>query len=144
MRLLSAEEHIKKLDEELKKLQNNQGHNSQNQSNVASSSRGDKDVEELRKDLRDKLDVINKKLNNLQSETDHHDQEIGYLKDILSQTDRNSEGVQAEETNGEGFKTDLSDLRKRIEEVSDREKKDVKNLQDEIANLKLQLKSLKD
>lgn len=74
MRLLSAEEHIKKLDEELKKLQNNQGHNSQNQSNVASSSRGDKDVEELRKDLRDKLDVINKKLNNLQSETDHHDQ----------------------------------------------------------------------
>lgn len=74
MRLLSAEEHIKKLDEELKKLQNIQGHNSQNQSNVASSSRGDKDVEELRKDLRDKLDVINKKLNNLQSETDHHDQ----------------------------------------------------------------------
>jgi hypothetical protein len=35
-------------------------------------------------------------------------------------------------------------LRKRIEEVSDKEKKDVKSLQDEIANLKLQLKSLKD
>ena len=41
-------------------------------------------------------------------------------------------------------KEEAEALKKRIEEVSDKEKKDVKSLQDEIANLKLQLKNLKD
>ena len=54
------------------------------------------DFGDLKKDMKDKLDIINQKLKNLQSETDHHDQEISYIKDMLDQNDKNNEEITVE------------------------------------------------
>ena len=88
--------------------------------------------------------MINKKINNLQSESNQHGQDISYLKDHLGQAD-NSDGNAGSLDANEAKKLaiDLSNLKKRLDEVDNRERKDVKELQDEINMLKMQLKHLK-
>jgi hypothetical protein len=69
----------------LESKDNNHGGPSQ----PSSSGKNDKDLEDLKKDFREKLDIINKKINNLQSDTDNHEQEITYIKEILAQQEDN-------------------------------------------------------
>lgn len=86
-----AEEHIKKLDDELKKLkerksglnsENNSNNNSNNANNANNANNSaqpgggvsDQEFEDLKNSLKDKIDVINKKLSNLQNESTNHGQ----------------------------------------------------------------------
>ena len=158
-RLSSAEDDIKKLQDQLSSMKNNhQGSseeankNNSNNENNANSNVSDKQFENLKKDLKDKLDVINKKINNLQSESNQHDKDISYLKDHISQGHEDNAEESGEKEGKEGsldaneakkITIDLSALKKKLEEVDNRERKDVKELHDEINLLKMQLKHLK-
>jgi hypothetical protein len=84
VKLLKAEEHITQHDKDIRDLLDGKDKNKPGQPQP-SSGRGDKDLEELKRDLREKLEIINKKINNLQSDTDNHEQEINYIKDIIAQ-----------------------------------------------------------
>jgi chaperonin cofactor prefoldin len=44
-----------------------------------------KALEDLKRDLKDKLDILNKKVSNLQSDSNQHDKDIAFLKESLEQ-----------------------------------------------------------
>lgn len=75
MKLMKADEQIVKHDKDIKSLLENKDKNNVGPA-LASSSSGktEKDLEDLKKDLRDKLEIINRKISNLQSDYDNHDQ----------------------------------------------------------------------
>ena len=85
------------------------------------------------------MDVTHKKMNDLQSQINHHDQEIGYLKDMLNQ----EESGKSRDEGDTASKKDLLQLKKLIEEVDHREKKDYKSLAQEIDSLKQQIKAMR-
>ena len=72
---MKADEQIVKHDKDIKSLLENKDKNNVGPA-LASSSSGktEKDLEDLKKDLRDKLEIINRKISNLQSDYDNHDQ----------------------------------------------------------------------
>jgi hypothetical protein len=76
VKLLKAEEQISKHDKDIKDLLENKDRNAGGQAQPSSGGKIDKELEDLKRDLREKLDIINKKINNLQSDTDNHEQEI--------------------------------------------------------------------
>jgi chromosome segregation ATPase len=90
-RMSKAEDHIQKLQEELQKLSQKQAKTDNSNSNSNSNANGasnvsgvsDKEFEDLKKNLKERIDVINQKMGILQDESNHHDQEIGYLKDLI-------------------------------------------------------------
>lgn len=124
-RLGSAEDNIQKLQEQLKRLQQSKGKEGSQNNNQSSGGVSDKEFEQLKKELKDKFDVVHKKMNDVQAEINHHDQEIGYIKDLLAQ-DQEKDSSDKNKTNIS--KEDLLELKKKIEEVNDREKKDYKHL----------------
>jgi hypothetical protein len=83
VRLLKAEEQLSKHDQDIKDLFESREKSKGGQS-TAPASKGDKDLEDFKRDLRDKLEIINRKIANLQSDSDSHDQDISEIKDILA------------------------------------------------------------
>lgn len=123
-RLLKAEESIAQHDKDIKDLQNRD--NKSGQSTAPSSSKVEKDLEDFKRDLREKLEIMNRKISNLQSDTDNHEQDIAEIKDILAQHEGNKHEDEAQTENQnkeEGAvvsSKDLSDLRRKIDEVDRR------------------------
>jgi predicted nucleic acid-binding Zn-ribbon protein len=72
-RLLKAEDTINKHEKDIQELQE-RGNGKEGQSSAPSSGKGEKDLDELKRDLRDKLEIINRKISNLQSDSDNHEQ----------------------------------------------------------------------
>lgn len=68
------------MNKELKDLKSRGSSNGQNN---GASGISDQQFQDLKKDIKDKMEVANKKINNLQTDSNHHDQEIGYIKDML-------------------------------------------------------------
>ena len=75
--------------------------------------------------------MINKKINNLQSESDNHEQEISYIKDIISQleSDKAEEKVVEEPKNTNDNREegghlpnskDFNDLKRKVDEIDRR------------------------
>lgn len=92
------------------------------------------------------MEVINKKISNLQSDYDGHDQDINEIKDMLAEREENKHDNVNEQTNTQKEQTNISTLdfnalRRKVEEVDKREARDVKNLLEEINNLKQELKN---
>lgn len=78
-RLGSAEYNIQRLDEELKRLllnRQNESSTSNNEKSTANSGAIGSALDDLKNDLRDRLDVINKKINIIQSDSNQHDKDI--------------------------------------------------------------------
>ena len=72
---MKAEEVISKHDKDIKDLLDNKDSNKAGPAQVSSGSgKTEKDLDDLKKDLRDKLEIINRKITNLQSDYDNHDQ----------------------------------------------------------------------
>jgi hypothetical protein len=72
---MKADEQISKHDKDIKSLLENKDKNNVGPAQASSSSgKTEKDLEDLKKDLRDKLEIINRKISNLQSDFDNHDQ----------------------------------------------------------------------
>ncbi len=80
------------------------------------------------------MDIANKKISNLQTDSNHHDQEIGYIKDMLEESKNNEGDKNGEENNGEDSgnmkSSDFNDLKKRVDELDARQRKDVRSLQE--------------
>lgn len=80
VKLLKAEDQINKHEKDIKDLLDGKDKNKNGQSQSTFNNKNDKDLEELKRDLREKLEIINKKISNLQSDTDNHEQEINDIK----------------------------------------------------------------
>lgn len=149
-RLGSAEDNIQRLDEELKKLllnRQNESSTSNNEKSTVKSGVSDSALDDLKIDMRDRLDVINKKINIIQNASNLHDKDISQLRELIDQGQRHIEESESENkgsTLNESISSDLLKLKKRVEDLDNREKKDVKDLQEEINSLKEQLKTYKN
>ena len=149
-RLGSAEDNIQRLDEELKKLllnRQNESSTSNNEKSTVKSGVSDSALDDLKIDMRDRLDVINKKINIIQNVSNLHDKDISQLRQLIDQGQRHIEESESENkgsTLNESISSDLLKLKKRVEDLDNREKKDVKDLQEEINSLKEQLKTYKN
>lgn len=149
-RLGSAEDNIQRLDEELKKLllnRQNESSTSNNEKSTVKSGVSDSVLDDLKIDMRDRLDVINKKINIIQNVSNLHDKDISQLRQLIDQGQRHIEESESENkgsTLNESISSDLLKLKKRVEDLDNREKKDVKDLQEEINSLKEQLKTYKN
>lgn len=71
---MKAEEQISRHDKDIKDLLENKDKNKVGPAQSSSGGKTEKDLEDLKKDLRDKLEIINRKISNLQSDYDNHDQ----------------------------------------------------------------------
>lgn len=82
LKLLKAQELINKHEADIKSLleQRDRGSPTEPSSSGPTPS---KEVEDLKRDIRDRLDTLNKKISNLQSESNTHDQEISYIKEMM-------------------------------------------------------------
>ena len=149
-RLGSAEDNIQRLDEELKKLllnRQNESSTSNNEKSTVKSGVSDSALDDLKIDMRDRLDVINKKINIIQNVSNLHDKDISQLRQLIDQGQRHIEESESENkgsTLNESISSDLLKLKKRVEDLDNRETKDVKDLQEEINSLKEQLKTYKN
>lgn len=75
VKLMKAEEVISKHDKDIKDLLDNKDSNKAGPAQASSGSgKTEKDLDDLKRDLRDKLQIINRKITNLQSDFDNHDQ----------------------------------------------------------------------
>ena len=149
-RLGSAEDNIQRLDEELKKLllnRQNESSTSNNEKSTVKSGVSDSALDDLKIDMRDRLDVINKKINIIQNVSNLHDKDISQLRQLIDQGQRHIEESERENkgsTLNESISSELLKHKKRVEDLDNREKKDVKDLQEEINSLKEQLKTYKN
>lgn len=72
---MKAEEVISKHEKDIKDLIDNKDTNKSGPAQASSGSgKVEKDLDDLKKDLRDKLEIMNRKITNLQSDIDNHDQ----------------------------------------------------------------------
>ena len=73
MRLLKTEQQVSKHDKDIKELLTQKDKDkSKNQQNT--NNKDDGSLEDLKKDLKEKIEIINKKINNLQSDYENHEQ----------------------------------------------------------------------
>ena len=54
----------------------NQKDKNKNQQNNTNTNTNDKDIDDFKKDVRERMEIINKKITNLQSDSDNHEQDI--------------------------------------------------------------------
>lgn len=121
--MLKAEDHIQKLQEELRKMKEKKG---KAESGI-SGGVSDQQLEDLKKDIRDNISDINKKINNLQRDSSQHDKDISELQEMAKKEGEEEVNEVKEESKGD---SDLSEIKKRLEEVDHRQKQDVKCLQE--------------
>ncbi len=118
---MKAEEQISKHDKDIKYLLQNKDINKAGPTQPAASGKTEKDLEDLKRDLRDKLEIINRKISNLQTDYDNHDQQINDIKEMISNEDttnkKEGEAPAQSEQNKEEVslsRQDFLDLKRKI------------------------------